>query len=432
MFQRIADFFEWLDTQRAAHAYSVTRARLDELPGWRVETGTGTIRHESGRFFTVDGLEVSTDHAPNPAWSQPIIIQPEVGILGILVKRFHGIPHFLMQAKMEPGNINLLQLSPTVQATRSNYTKVHKGRSVPYLEYFQAPRRGRVLSDVLQSEQGSWFLHKRNRNMIIEVTEDVEVLDGFCWLTRAQLGELMRWDHVVNMDSRTVLAGYPHKESNRPEDSDLDRDELAELLSWFTEAKARYQLSRERIPLTAVKNWVVSPERISHESENYFSVVGVHVSASSREVPGWSQPMIEPSHPGVVAFVVRHVDGELKVLVHAHTQAGTLDVVEMAPTVQCAPRNYADRQAAQRPAFLDHVLTAPPERVLFDAWHSEEGGRFYRAENRYLVVEAGPDLPDDLDPDFAWASIPQLAELARYGNYVNVEARNLLACLLFL
>ena len=32
-----------------------------------------------------------------------------------------------MQAKVEPGNINSIQLSPTLQATRSNYTKAHGG-----------------------------------------------------------------------------------------------------------------------------------------------------------------------------------------------------------------------------------------------------------------------------------------------------------------
>ncbi|MDX8053054.1 NDP-hexose 2,3-dehydratase family protein [Lentzea sp. BCCO 10_0798] len=431
VFQRIADFHEWFAERRAASACSVTRARLDQLDGWHIQQGTGTIQHHSGKFFAVDGLEISTDHASVSSWTQPIIIQPESGILGILVKRFHGVPHFLMQAKVEPGNIGLLQLSPTVQATRSNYTRVHKGKAVPYLEYFQAPRRGRILSDVLQSEQGSWFLHKRNRNMIIEITDDVEVLEDFCWLTAAQLGELLRWDHVVNMDSRTVLAGWPLAETHWGRDAAIDRDQLSELLSWFTEAKSRYQLTRQRIPLTNVKNWIISPERIVHENDAYFAIVGVDVKGAGREVAGWSQPMIEPRHPGVVAFVTRHDGDEPRVLVHAHTQAGTHDVVEMAPTVQCAPGNYEDTPPDRRPSFLDYVLSAGRERVLFDALHSEEGGRFYQAENRYLVVEAGPDLPEETGPDFAWMTLSQLAELARYGNYVNVEARNLLACLLF-
>ncbi|MCE7000777.1 NDP-hexose 2,3-dehydratase family protein [Saccharothrix sp. S26] len=449
MFQRLDEFYDWYFEHLAAHSYEVTRTRLDQLTGWAIEPDTGNIRHHSGRFFSVQGLGVRTDHGPVRQWTQPIIDQPESGILGILVKRFHGTPHFLMQAKMEPGNINLVQLSPTVQATRSNYRRVHRGRSQPYLEYFTERGHGRVLSDVLQSEQGSWFLHKRNRNMIIEVTGDVPVLPGFCWLTREQLGELLLVDNLVNMDSRTVLAGYPITEiaDARRDEGPVDelfaaitgptaeraptRRESAALLSWFTEMKARYELTRWPLALSEVTGWDCTPERISHPSGRFFSVIGVDVKAETREVSSWSQPILVPRHRGVVAFLVKWIGGRPHLLARAHTQAGTQDVVELAPTVQCSPDNYTGSLAEHRPAYLDDVLGADPSRVRFDSVHSEEGGRFYHAENRYLIVEVDGDFADEPDPDFTWITAAQLAELARFGNYVNVEARNLLACLLF-
>ena len=65
-------------------------------------------------------------------WDQPIIVQKEIGILGILKKN----NKYLLQAKFEPGNINKIQISPTVQATKSNYTQVHGGKKVPFLNYF--------------------------------------------------------------------------------------------------------------------------------------------------------------------------------------------------------------------------------------------------------------------------------------------------------
>mgnify|MGYP000674128209 CR=1 FL=1 len=88
-----------------------------------------------------------------------------------------------MQAKIEPGNLNIVQLSPTLQATRSNYTRVHGGKSPNYLEYFNGEKEVYVLVDQLQSEQGARFLHKRNRNIIVEINEDEEisVKDGFIW-----------------------------------------------------------------------------------------------------------------------------------------------------------------------------------------------------------------------------------------------------------
>ncbi|MGW1291189.1 NDP-hexose 2,3-dehydratase family protein, partial [Streptomyces sp. NPDC002586] len=132
----VADVSGWLeDFGRRAYT-RVERIPLDRLEGWREDPGTGDIRHETGRFFAVEGLRVQNPGGPVTGWDQPIINQPEIGILGILAKEFDGTLKFLMQAKVEPGNRNGLQLSPTVQATRSNYTRVHRGRTVPYLEYF--------------------------------------------------------------------------------------------------------------------------------------------------------------------------------------------------------------------------------------------------------------------------------------------------------
>ena len=43
-------------------------------------------------------------------------------------KKIKGIPHYLTEAKFEPGNYNKIQISPSVQATYSNLNRVHKGK----------------------------------------------------------------------------------------------------------------------------------------------------------------------------------------------------------------------------------------------------------------------------------------------------------------
>lgn len=419
------DFTRWLDERRRAHRFQVDRIPFAELDGWSFDDATGNLVHRSGRFFTVEGLHVTTDSGPHREWHQPIIKQPEVGILGILVKEFDGVPHFLMQAKMEPGNRNLLQLSPTVQATRSNYTKVHKGADVKYIEYFTRPGRGRVLADVLQSEHGSWFLHKSNRNMIVEAVGEVPLYDDFCWLTLGQIGELLRLDNVVNMDARTVLACAPLPDGDT---GALHSD--TELLSWFTAERSRHDVRARRIPLDRVAGWRRGERSIDHEAGRYFRVVAVAVQAGSREVTGWTQPLFEPVGLGVTAFLVRRVEGVPHVLVHARVEGGFLDTVELGPTVQYTPDNHAHLTGEDRPPFLDQVLGADPSRVLYEAVHSEEGGRFLNAESRYLLVEADEDqAPLDAPPGYRWATPGQLTSLVRHGHYLNVQARTLLACL---
>ncbi|WP_433335400.1 NDP-hexose 2,3-dehydratase family protein [Spirillospora sp. CA-294931] len=441
-----AEFRRWYAERESIDVAEVQRIPLSSLEGWETLPGSGNIAHRSGRFFTVEGLEVRSPGAPVPAWQQPIINQPEIGILGILAREFDGVLHFLMQAKNEPGNCNGVQLSPTVQATRSNYTRVHGGNSVPYLEYFQAASRHRVQVDVLQSEQGSWFFRKRNRNIVVEVEEDVEVLDGFRWLTLGQLHGLLAIDDLVNMDARTVLACLPFAGPGQAGASSAADDglggairrscdeevgslhTLGEVQSWITEARAGAELRTATLPLGELKGWSRSEYAISHEDGLYFDIMAVEVKAGSREVSRWTQPMIEPRGTGIVAFLVTRIDGVLHVLVQPYVRPGHPDAVELGPTVQCTPGNYAQDALPARLRFLPAVREAAPERVLFDTTLSEEGGRFFHARNRYMVVEtdAGPELEDPL---FRWVTLHQVAGLLRHAHYLNIEARSLIACL---
>ncbi|MFC9238408.1 NDP-hexose 2,3-dehydratase family protein [Streptomyces decoyicus] len=422
---RTAEVPGWMAERHASHRFAVRRIPFAALTGWSFAPGTGNLRHDSGRFFTVEGLQVSVGTGPFPHWQQPIIKQPEVGILGILAKEFDGVLHFLMQAKMEPGNRNLLQLSPTVQATRSNYTKVHRGADVRYLDHFLRPAPGSVVADVLQSEHGSWFFRKSNRNMIVETRDEVPVAEDFCWLTLGQIGRLLRRDNVVNMDARSVLACVPT--AGAPGDGAPYGD--TDLLSWFTAERSRHTVGAERIPLDAVAGWRRGPHTIERPDGRYFRVVAVAVEAGSREVTGWSQPLIEPCGLGVTAFLTRRVRGVPQVLVHARVEGGFLDTVELGPTVQCVPGNHAALPPGDRPPFLDTVLTAGPGRIRYAAVHSEEGGRFLNAESRYLLVEAADDMPEELPPGYRWVTPGMLGALVRHGHYLNVQARSLLSLL---
>ena len=126
-FMQTADILAWIKEQNNEVVSNIKQIPISELTGWSYLDDR--IRHNSGKFFSIDGIHIETNYHNVPQWDQPIINQPEIGFLGFIVKKFNGILHFLMQAKIEPGNINLVQLSPTLQATRSNYTRVHGGKS---------------------------------------------------------------------------------------------------------------------------------------------------------------------------------------------------------------------------------------------------------------------------------------------------------------
>jgi oxidase EvaA len=201
-------FFKWLQEQNDKLQFDCTLIELEQIRDWYFDEGKN-LRHSSRKFFSIEGIRVKvTRESGIKEWNQPIINQPEIGILGIICQNHSGILYFLMQAKIEPGNINKVQVSPTLQATKSNFTQVHGGKQPPYLKYFQSLNDKKIIVDQLQSEQGARFLKKRNRNMIIEIKPDekIELLENYCWLTLGQLKVLLEKDNIVNMDARTVMS----------------------------------------------------------------------------------------------------------------------------------------------------------------------------------------------------------------------------------
>ncbi len=200
-------FFDWLDHLTQKTVFNVREIPLSSVKGWEIDTHHN-LRHVTGKFFTVEGIHVKTNTGTVKEWKQPVIHQPEIGILGIVCKKHEGILYCLMQAKAEPGNVNMFQLSPTVQATKSNYSQIHGGKLPLYLDLFLDTGKRKVIVDQLQSEQGARFFKKRNRNMIIEIPEDenIDVFENFCWLTIGQIKTLMTHDNIVNMNTRTVLS----------------------------------------------------------------------------------------------------------------------------------------------------------------------------------------------------------------------------------
>jgi len=449
------EIFAWIERRRAVTSYSVRPIPFSEMKGWSFHPDTGNLIHNSGRFFSIEGIRIQTNWGFVPEWDQPIICQPEVGFLGILCKQINGVLHFLLQAKIEPGNIGGVQLAPTLQATKSNYTQVHKGNKPKYLEYFQSPEGSRVHLDVLQSEQGSKYLRKRNRNIILEVDGDIPVDEDYCWMTLSQIGTLLAKDNLINMDTRTVISCISYGSYDRRSlelvksvlfhdaarandqrhmllsalDGDRHKHSLPELISWITQMKCRFELDVLRIPLKEVRGWLRDNTCIRHEKGRFFSVIAVEASIGNREITSWCQPLVQSAQVGISAFLIKSLGGVYHFLVQAKLEAGNLDIIELAPTVQCVNDNYRSSVPGQKPAYLDYVLHVKPGQIWYDTHQSEEGGRFYHEQHRNLIIEVEDDFPMDIPPTYAWMTLNQIKAFIHFNNYFNMEARSLISAI---
>lgn len=452
-FKNINEVIEWLTIQNNKIHVQVKRIEFNKLRLWN--SLNENINHDSGKFFSIDGIHVKTNWGNIHEWEQPIINQPEIGFLGFITKEFNGVLHFLLQAKIEPGNVNYVQLSPTLQATRSNYTQVHNGNKPHYLEYFQQAKPNQILLDQLQSEQGARFLRKRNRNIIIKIEDEIPVLDNYIWLTLGQLKKLMNFDNLVNMDTRTVISGIPFgifepsvievliffgnsKNENDHHKAFLksaltqtgSKYSIENIISFITSLKSNFDLDISKISLRSLENWVFDKSEIHHIEHKYFKIIAVDVEIGNREVVNWSQPMVEPAQEGLCAFVCKEINGLLHFAVQAKLECGNYDIIELSPTVQCLTGNYRETKENSLP-FLEYVLNARPEQIVFDTLQSEEGGRFFREQNRNMIVIGGEEISEQLPDKFIWMTLQQLYIFLQFNNYLNIQARSLIAAISF-
>lgn len=447
--QPLADLPRWIQGQSERLRLETTRTTFEALDQWRWLPGPARLAHRSGKFFELEGIRVETEFGPRAAWEQPIIRQPEIGNLGVVARRFDGVLHFLLQAKVEPGNINGIQLSPTEQATRSNYLQVHSGQAPPFHACFQTPGKGRVLVDRLLGEHGHRFLRKRNRNVIVEIDGEAEGFDreGFCWLTLGQIKRLMRQDNLINMTTRSVFSCLPLSPwAHRPlvkmpgeetfqgallaslYDQGGARHRTGELLNWLASLRARNHFRTYRRPLDQLEGWSCTDSEIVSEGEAHdFSVIAISVTARGREVQSWSQPMIHHTGIGTLGFLTSRIGGVLHFLVRACLPPGGDTSFELGPTV-CGPAAPAD---CDRPdPFAALFDDPPPDRVRHCSIQSEEGGRLSHYCSRYTILEVpGDETPPERN-EARWMTLGQLAAFNHFG-MVNMEARNLLACLDF-
>ena len=436
---KIKNIQKWLNDRNARSNVHINKIGLEQCSHWRYDNVTGCICNDNHSFFSIFGLKSGNVE-------QPIILQQEIGYLGILIKEIDGILHFLMQAKIEPGNVNCVQISPTIQATKSNFMQKHGGKKPPYLEYFMNASKYEIVVDQIQSEQSSRFLKKRNRNIILRVEEDIPVLPTHCWMTLGQIKKLMREDNLVNMDTRTVLSCIPFSKlalspSERNEISSMfsDRplfrsvfDELPEnpmpaVYQHINNVKMFSEGSPKIVPLAQLDCWEMRDGELVCKHPYPFKVVFCDISIEGREVRHWTQPLFEAIGIATFGLICVEDDGVLKFVVRAAPEAGCFDVLELGPTVQQEAVKSFQKDDVVTKFFWDRLKAG--DGVMFDHLLSEEGGRFYHEQNRNVLLRVDkselPPLPDG----YFLLNYRTLNELVQVNNTLNIQLRNLLSLL---
>lgn len=432
----------WIEKLNRITRVIINECSINDSTFWFYDDYNGEVLNRKRSFFSIKGMRRFMDG--EFAGEQPIIIQPEIGYLGIICKEIDGILHFLMQAKIEPGNVNCVQISPTIQATKSNFTRAHGGKLPTYFEYFENSAKYEVIYDQIQSEQATRFYKKRNRNIIMIVDEDIEIYPNYKWMTLGQIKKLMEIDNLVNMDTRTVLSGIPlvteqldANEKNIMQGLFSDKalfhsifstspgEELPKVYQLVNNYKMFRDITISTVPLNQLVGWSVDEYGVTCKTQADFMVRYYDIEIEGREVQHWSQPLFKAIGMATFGLITKVENGVRKFLVKLRDEIGSFDKAEIGPAIQWEPTHYLYNDDSVEKVFRAAVENN--KGVLVGAILSEEGGRFYHEQNFNYIIEINEGEISELPEGYIWLSYSTLNYLVQVNNCLNIQLRNLLS-----
>lgn len=411
----------WLDRVREADQFNMVSHSLDQSQEWFLHGGV--IRHRTGRFFQIVGLRWLESGS---ICYRPFIEQREIGTLGFVARRSEEGLELLVHAKVEPGNVQVVQLAPTCQATASNCDRVHGGKEPPYSELF-ARSIGYRMADSLQSEQGSRFLGKINRNVFL-IVPDAHVTDfQHAWIPIKLLKELLSEPFMINTDARSVLCttpwdlfveGTPFKGFD-PFSRDLAhsyqsivRKDILKYVQQRLNRIALKQVGVSSVSLEELPGWKLNTGNEITLTNGSLSVRHIQVSSYTREVSHWDQPIMDSGSEMVIDLFCTRKEGMLLFGFRTDWEPGFVNRVELAPSRMVTQEESKDGRG----------------EVKLSVRQSDEGGRFFFDISGYRIVDLGDRVHEEHE-DLVWLTLSEIERLLPTGVFTN-ESRSAISLLL--
>ena len=402
----------WIRKQKKINNMEVSRVNFNEMDKWIFDQSK--IYNKNKNFFSIFPYKFTKNN--KFFFYQPLIIQKEVGILGILKKKINFIDYYLLQAKVEPGNVNNIQLSPTVQATKSNFLQKHGGKKTRYLDFFiRKNSNTNIITNLKLSEQGTRYYEKFNQNILIDIKKKkLKSFSNFIWVTKENLISLIKRKNFLNMDTISVLSG-----SIKPNLADYPENHLNIIIKKINDFKKKNKLIKEKIHFDKLKNWKIFKDKIYDINKDFFSIIALSVKTNSREVRKWDQPIISDHSTSINGFLLKNINNTNHYLLQVVQEPG-FNFPKFTSTI-CI-KNYNLNKH-----YKNHYINFfKKKNVLMNVVNSDEGGRFFKNETRNIISIVSSKKKIITKNNYIWASHNQIVSLIS-RNLLSIESRNLFA-----
>ena len=379
---------------------TVKQIGLSNLDNWKFNID-GTFGHSSGKFFSIAAVEHRNE-------TSMILLQPEIGLLCNFMTIVDKTAYFLIQFKEEPGNINKIQMSPTIQATKSNYSKVHGGNLPNYWEEFIENEPTSSLLSFDLPEQGTRYWQKFNNNKIV-LTPLLKEKNNYKWLTLGQILKFKKFSNSVNSCLRSSLSLVYDFYLN-----DVDKKNTSSVVSHLCNLKKHN--NKSSLSKDVKKFYQEDSDSLKFDNPNdRFEIVGVEVFSKSREILKWTQPLIKELSGQQYFLLSFYKNKERYFIWSVDREAGFEFGFNLGPSL---------KNISYENSFHDKIILFKEMNIKEKFIMSEEGGRFLNFEVEHILSEINEVQTNSENYDYLVLNEYETNELNKLG-YLSMEARSL-------
>jgi oxidase EvaA len=401
------------------------------------------ISRPDGRFFSIEQR------------SNLFINQPEIGILAFIFFLESNSVHTLVQAKPEPGNIKQTQIAPTVQATLSNYSRVHGGAETVFLKELMAilDQPQQIINDTLQSEHGEKFYRKLNRNISAFTIDPPKPTQHYKSVPVSSLLEMLIDDFAVNTDARSVLvtsnwtnlldfgltpfARYKTEWGKRLMDSFEGPSKVKAAMEFIHSCRQDEQFDENPTKALGVLENVDLIHSIKDIFDDSYSVQFFNVTSNTREVSEWNQPLLLSKEPDAQILLARPSADGIEFLLKARREPGLLNSVEFGPSFTRSDLSSSAKNKDQVDLLNEAKQIIRYSKPKLRVQQSDEGGRFYESIGDYQIYFYTENkllqYSDEyfLDLNYLWVNLRTLQDICLLEGSTTNELRSTISLILY-
>ena len=210
--------------------------------------------------------------------------------------------------------------------------------------------------------------------------------------------------------------------------TDFPLNNKKKITKWKNSLNKKYFLKNKIINLNLIKDWNLNKKKISHKTNNYFSVIGIKVKTNKREVTEWNQPIIMGSKMAFVGYLIKKFKNTNHYLCRYILKPGSKMATYTCSVNTSKFKGYKknkDLTNFQKKLISKYFINS--KNVLYDNILSEEGGRFFRCQIRYMIVEIESNVLNKIPNNLIWLSHNQIVDLIKKKR-LDIESRLLFAC----